>query len=99
MSSQLGRRALQRSLGSPATSAPPAATARAARRIPCIASSQTRWMASEKEKSPRANEPTFKGQMLESITERIAREKEDLRRSALEREARNRGGALPTTIC
>lgn len=99
MSSQLGRRALQRSLGAPATPAPTPATARAARRIPCVASSQARWMASEKGKGPRANEPSFKGQMLESITQRIAREKEDLRRSALEREARGRGGALPITIC
>ncbi|KAG6368449.1 hypothetical protein INS49_002656 [Diaporthe citri] len=98
MSSQLGRRALQRSLGAPATPAPTAATARAARRIPCVASSQARWMASEKGKGPRANEPSFKGQMLESITARIAREKEDLRRSALEREARSRGGPLPITI-
>ncbi|KAK2598526.1 hypothetical protein N8I77_011933 [Diaporthe amygdali] len=97
MSSQLGRRALQRSLGAPATpsATATAATARAARRVPCAAS-QARWMASDK--GPRGNEPTFKGQMLESITARIAREKEDLRRAALEREARNRGGALPMTI-
>lgn len=56
-------------------------------------------MATEKGKGPRANEPSFKGQMLESITARIAREKDDLRRSALEREARSRGGPLPITIC
>lgn len=56
-------------------------------------------MASEKGNGPRPNEASFKGQMLESITARIAREKEDLRRSALEREARGRGGALPVTIC
>lgn len=56
-------------------------------------------MASEKGKGPRTNESSFKGQMLESITERIAREKADLRRSALEREARSKGGALPITIC
>lgn len=55
-------------------------------------------MATEKGKGPRANEPSFKGQMLESITARIAREKDDLRRSALEREARSRGGPLPITI-
>ena len=86
------------SLGAQATPAPTAVTGRAARRIPCGAS-QARWMASEKGKKPRANEPSFKGQMLESITARIAREKEDLRRSALEREARSGGGALPITIC
>lgn len=92
MPSQLGRRALQRSLGAPATPA----TARTARRIPCAAS-QARWLASEK--GPRSNGPSFKGQMLESITARLARQKEDLRRSALEREARNRGGAFPVTAC
>lgn len=99
MSSQLGRRALQRSLGAPKGPAPTAATvtARAARRIPCLTST-ARWMSSEKGKAPKPNEASFKGQMLESITARIAREKEDLRRSAIERQARGRGGALPVTV-
>lgn len=53
---------------------------------------QTRWASSEKStKGIGAREGTFKGQMLESITQRIAREKEELRKAAIEREA-NAGG-------
>lgn len=55
-------------------------------------------MSSEKGNEQRPNGPTFKGQMLESITSRIAREKEELTRAAIERQARNSGGPLPVTV-
>ncbi|ROW18062.1 hypothetical protein VPNG_00485 [Cytospora leucostoma] len=92
--SQLTRRALQKSLGAPVTSQT-AAAARLVRRIPCAAS-QTRWLSSEK--TPKANERGFKGQMLESITARMAREKEELTKAGLDRQSRRKGENFATTI-
>lgn len=69
---------------------------RTARQIPCAALGahhQTRWASSDKTpKGPKGPEsPTFQGQMLESITQRIAREQRELRHAAAERQAT--GGA------
>lgn len=60
---------------------------------------QTRWASSEKKpRGIKAQESSFKGQMLESITQRIAREKEELRLAAQEREAKGGGRNVAQTI-
>lgn len=98
MSSQLSRRALQRGLGSPAVTQSTAA--RIARRVPpCAAQVGTgRWISSDRNKASKGHERSFKGQMLESITARIAREKEELKIAALEREARKKSDNVPITM-
>lgn len=99
--SQLSRTtALLRGLRAPATHNP----ASSARRIPCVAVGahhQTRWVSSDKStkgQGLKGQEASFKGQMLESITQRIAREKEELRLAALERQAKGGGRNVAQTI-
>lgn len=87
--SQLSRRALQRGLGATAVTTQ-SVTARAARRSPC-AVHQGRWASSD-------NKPNFKGQLLESMTARMAREREELRLAMLERQAR-KGNNFAVTMC
>lgn len=79
--------------------------AHAARRIPGAllgAHYQTRWASSDPKKDAASSrgrqEGSFKGQMLESITQRIAREKTELRQAAQEREAKGGGRNIATTI-
>lgn len=90
MSQLLSRRALQRSLGALATTQ--SAAARVARRIsiPCAAQAG-RCMSSSRK-------PSFKGQMLESITARMEREKKELAAAARERESRKGHNAAVTVF-
>lgn len=68
-------------------------------RIPCAATYQTRWASSpDKSRGIKKQEASFKGQMLVSITERMAREKAELAQAALEREAAGPGRNVATTI-
>lgn len=68
-------------------------------RIACAATYQTRWASSSgKGGGIKKQEASFKGQILESITERIAREKAELAQAALEREAAGPGRNIATTI-
>lgn len=98
--SQLGRKtALLRGLRAPI------AAAKTARRIPCAvtgANHQTRWASSDTKKGPASSrerqEGSFKGQMLESIQQRLAREKVEMRQAALEREAKGGSRNLATTF-
>lgn len=90
--SQLSRTPLLRS-----TLRAPAHIARG--KIPRAATCQTRWTSSaDKGKGIKRQEASFKGQMLESITERIARERAELTRAALEREATSAGRNTAATI-
>lgn len=67
--------------------------------MPCAASFQTRWASSsEKGKGVKRQEGSFKGQMLESITERIAREKLELANAAAERQATGAGRNFAITM-
>lgn len=61
---------------------------------------QTRWASSDKTpKGPKGQEgASFKGQMLESITQRIAREQSQLKYAAAERQAKGGGRNVATTV-
>lgn len=94
--SQLSRTAL-RSLRAPRSAVVAAIphTARAAGRIPC-AHYQTRWASTEKGSG--GKDTLFKRQMLESISQRMAREKAELREAAIEREAKGKGRNFAQTF-
>ncbi|CAN8101141.1 unnamed protein product [Discula destructiva] len=71
----------------------------ARRRIPPSASLQTRWASSsKKDHGSKRKEGSFKGQMMESITERLAREKSELAHAAMEREAAGAGRNTAITM-
>lgn len=97
--SQLRRTtALSRGLRAPATHS----IARSAPQLPCSTLRvhyQTRWSSSENNpKASRGQESSFKSQMFESITQRMAREKQELRIAAKEREAKSGGRNVAQTI-
>lgn len=72
--------------------------ARSLPRVPCAAAqSQTRWASSDKGPN-KTNPSTFKSQMVQSITQRIARERQELMQAAALREARGIGRNFATTM-
>lgn len=88
--SQLSRRAMQRGLGAPATTSN--ATAIVARRIPCAA--QSRWFLTgkkAKDLKPLDYKPSFRGQLVESITARLARERAEEAAAGEARQNRRKG--------